>query len=259
MGEWLASEGVGSGTLAVVLAVYLLAGAVKGALGFGMPLVAGAVLPQLVPLPLVLAINSVILPVSNVVQFARAGAGGAVVRAHWPVLAGLALAVPLGAVAVAMADPRWVMLAFGLFIAAAAAMSWAVPDWRIPPGAGGAAGLGTGLAGGLVAALTTAPGPVFVLYLVGRDVERAERMGALGLFLLAAGGLVAVSFWTLGVLDGPRASFALVCLVPALAGMAVGDVLASRVPARRLRTAVLLVLVVLGLRASITAALDLLG
>ena len=246
------------GTLAIVLAVYLAAGVVKGALGFGMPLIAGAVLPQIVPLPLVLAINAVILPITNTVQFARAGATGAVLRRHWLVLAGLAVAVPLGAVVVARADPRWVGLLFGLFITLAAALSWAVPDWRIPDRAVGPTAFGTGLLGGLVAALTTAPGPVFVLYLVGRGVGRAERMGALGLLLLAGGGLVAVSFLMVGILNGPRILLALVCLVPALAGMYVGDALAERIPARRLRALVLLALIVLGLRATATAALDLL-
>ena len=256
---WLAAAEVEGWRLGAVLLVYLTAGTVKGALGFGLPLIAGAVLPQLVPLPLVLAINAVILPITNTVQFARAGDTAGVAGRHWPVLLGLALAVPLGALVVARADPRWVMLLFGLFITLAAALSWAVPDWRIPRGANGSAGLATGLAGGLVAALTTAPGPLFVIYLVGRGVERAERMGALGLFLLASGLLVAGSFWSLGVLDGARAFLALVCLVPALGGMWLGDRLAGRVPAARLRAVVLLVLVVLGVRATVAAAMQLLA
>lgn len=252
---WLAGEGLGGWRLPAVLAVYLLAGAVKGALGFGLPLIAGALLPQFVPLPLVLAVNAVLLPITNVVQFARAGDVAATLRAHWPVVAGLALAVPLGAFAVAAADPRWVAFAFGTFVALAALATLATPAWRIAPHLRGPAAAATGLAGGLVAALTTAPGPVFVLYLVGTGVGRRETLAALGLFLLASGLLVGVSFLALGVLDAPRAALALACLVPALAGMALGDVLGARVRPERLRTVVLALLVLLGLRTALLAAL----
>ena len=249
------SLGIGGGTLALLFAVYLLSGMVKGALGFGLPLIAGAVLPQFVPLALVLAINAVILPATNVVQFVAAGGRHGVWR-HWPVLLGLLVAVPLAALVVVRADPRLVAIAFGSFVAIAAALTWAVPRWLIPEPLGGVAGLATGLLGGLVTALTTAPGPVFVLYLIGRGAERRETMAALGLFLLLSGALAAASFWMLGLLDVPRLVLALACLAPALIGMRLGDALASRVSADRLRGVVLAVLVLLGLRTAVAALLD---
>ena len=249
----LAAEGLTAGSLLGVLLVYALAGTVKGALGFGLPLVAGAILPQFVPLPLVMAVNALLLPVTNLVQFARAGAPGPTVRAHWTVLAGLALAVPLAALFVARADPRLVALAFGGFVTLAALANLAMPSMRIPERMRGKAGLATGLAGGIVAALTTAPGPVFVLYLAGTGAARAAMMGALGLFLLVSGLLVSLSFAALDLLTVPRAMLALACLAPALIGMRLGDALADRVPADRLRLVVLSVLVALGLRTALTA------
>ena len=248
----LAGEGLTLGTLVAVLLVYLAAGTIKGALGFGLPLVAGAVLPQIVPLPLVMAINALLLPVTNLVQFARAGTRGTV-RDHWPVLAGLVLAVPLAALFVARADPRLVALVFGTFVTLAATANLIVPTLRIPPRALGGAAFGTGLVGGLVTALTTAPGPVFVLYLAGKGAERAETMAALGLFLLASGLLVSASFAALDLLTVPRAVLAAACLVPALAGMRLGDALGARVPSRPLRRIVLVVLVLLGLRTAVLA------
>lgn len=251
MTVWLGAEGLSAPRLAAVLAVYLVAGMVKGALGFGLPLVAGAVLPLLVPLPLVLAVNAVLLPLANLVQFARAGSPLARARAYWPVLAGLALAVPLAALFVARADPGLVAVVFGAFVALAAVATLLTPDWRLPGRLVPPVGFATGLAGGLVAALTTAPGPVFVLYLAGTGVDRRATMGALGLFLLVGGLLVSASFVALGLLTVPRAVLALLCLVPALAGMALGDALGRRVPAARLRALVLAILVVLGLRTAL--------
>lgn len=248
---WLGAEGLTAPRLAAVLAVYFVAGVVKGALGFGLPLVAGAVLPLLVPLPLVLAVNAVLLPLANLVQFARAGSPAPRVRAHWPVLVALALAAPLAALFVARADPRLVAVAFGTFVALAALATLLTPEWRLPERLVQPVGFVTGLAGGLVAALTTAPGPVFVLYLVGTGADRRATLGALGLFLLVAGLLVGASFAALGLLTVPRAVLALLCLVPALAGMVLGDALGARVPAARLRVVVLAILVLLGLRTAL--------
>ena len=244
----LAAEGLTPALLAAVLLVYAVAGTIKGTLGFGLPLVAGAVLPQFVPLPLVMAINALLLPATNLVQFARAGDAVATMRAHWTVLAGLALSVPLAALFVARADPALVALLFGGFVVLAALANLAMPSLRLPPRAVKPAGFGTGLVGGLVTALTTAPGPVFVLYLAGTGAGRAASMGALGLFLLVSGLLVGAAFAALDLLTVPRAALALCCLMPALAGMWLGDALGRRVPAERLRRIVLIALIVLGSR-----------
>ena len=255
MADALAAEGLTPGLLAAMLLVYGLAGTVKGALGFGLPLVAGAVLPQFVPLPLVMAINALLLPTTNLVQFSKAGNAVETARAHWPVLLGLLLSVPLATMFVVQADPGVVAVAFGSFVALAALANLAMPSLRIPPRALGAAGLGTGLAGGIVTAFTTAPGPIFVLYLAGANASRTMTMGALGLFLLASGLLVGVSFAALDLLTVERAVLALLCLAPALGGMWLGDRLGRRVPAARLRTVVLIVLIALGVRTAVGALL----
>ncbi|TVP94020.1 MAG: hypothetical protein EA338_13225, partial [Roseinatronobacter sp.] len=58
---------------ALVAAVFVLGGMVKGALGFGLPLTTMAILPFFVPVDAALAVNVVVLFLTNIAQFLQMG------------------------------------------------------------------------------------------------------------------------------------------------------------------------------------------
>lgn len=238
---------IGPGAILATLAIFFCGGLVKGGAGFGLPLITISVLPLVVPIEMALAINAIILPLTNVIQYVQAGQMGHTIVRFWPMLAGLTLGIPIGAMLVSAIDQRFLTLSLGVFIMVFVPMTAFNPRFFIPrekekP----IAGL-TGILAGIIGALTTANGPVFVSYLVGARAERRLMLSALGLFFLFSGTLITGSFWFIGFLNLPRFILALLCFPVALIGMKAGNAVAERLSASVFRTAILVMLFGLGL------------
>ena len=84
--------------LAVIAAVFLLAGFVKGAIGLGLPTVSIGLLGLLMSPAQAAAILVVPSLVTNVWQALAGGGVAALIRRLWPVLAGICVGTFIGAV-----------------------------------------------------------------------------------------------------------------------------------------------------------------
>ena len=238
--------GLSEAELAAVLAIFLMGGFVKGALGFGLPIATISVLPLVIPVDMALAINTVVQPVTNLGQLFGSGQALASVRRFWPMTVTLAAGVAIGASFVKALEAETLLTILGLFVMAFTAVSLRGLALPVPRRHERAAGLGAGLAAGVIGALTAANGPVFVMYLLGLRLGRQEFRGALGFLFIVSGALIAGGFWTVGVLDAGRAALAVLCIPTAFLGMWAGDRAAGRLPAETFRMAVLVALFGLG-------------
>jgi len=233
-------------TITAVLVIYLMGGISKGATGFGLPLVTVSMLPFFIPIDLTLVLNTLVVFPLNIVQIMQAGVLRETLRRFWPVLIAIAAGVPVGAALVASVDPDRLVLFVGFFVMLFCVLTFREPKLGIAPryerGAGGA----FGLVAGVLSALTTTHGPPLVVYLVGLKVERRILVGALGLFLLTASFFVSAAYMTIGIVDRERFIFAVLCVVPCVLGMVIGNWLAGRVSQARFRQIVLALLFLLG-------------
>ncbi|WP_026380773.1 sulfite exporter TauE/SafE family protein [Afifella pfennigii] len=243
MSAWL---GLGPAEMLGLLLVYFIGGLVKGGSGFGLPLVTISMSPFIVPIDLALAVNAVVLPFANVYQYGRSGLAKATLMRFWPILLGLLLGVPIGALFVNAIEPAALTMALGLFILAFVGLSVVNPRIAVPGDLERPAGAATGFIAGIVGALTTANGPLFVIYLVGRGVERQMMVATLGLCFLVFGVLVSGSFWAIGLLDAQRFLLALLCVAPVLVGVWAGDAWGARLPQATFRRFILVLLFLLG-------------
>lgn len=227
-------------------ATFMLGGVAKGALGFGMPLITISILPMIVPIDMALAINSVILPFTNVTQFVQSGPMLTTVQRFWPLLVGMIIGIGGGSFFISTVEANSLSLILGLAIILSVAVMLFNPRFVIPSAAERRAGWGVGLAAGVIGALTTANGPLLVMYLVGLNVPRKLFLSALSLLFMVLGAMLATSYLMIGVLDFGRVLISLGCLVPALAGMALGNRLGDRIPADKFKRFVLIILLLLG-------------
>lgn len=236
-----------SGATLLGLAVaFLLGGFAKGALGFGLPLVTISILPYFVAIELALALNAATLLLMNIAQFVQGGAMADTVRRCWPLLGGLVLGVPLGATLVNIVDGAMLQAILGAFVMLFVLVSVASPQFRVSPRWVVPAGWGTGFVAGIIGALTTANGPILVMYLVGLDVPRMVFVASLAWLFLVTGACNVVAYWSIGILDAERLLLGVLCMLPAALGMVAGNRLADRLPASLFRRVVLGVLFVLG-------------
>jgi uncharacterized membrane protein YfcA len=227
-------------------AAFLFGGIIKGAMGFGLPLVTISILPNFLPIELALAINAATMVFTNLVQFLQAGFVTQTFTRFWPMIVGISAGALGGAVLVRSADEVALGLALGLLVMAFAVMTVYVPRFHIPSTWERPLGWGVGTIAGIVGGLITANGPLFVMYLVGLNLTRELFIATLALLFLATGILVAGSYWALDILDTTRFLIAVACLVPALIGMKIGDVLSTRLSAETFRNLVLAGLFLLG-------------
>ena len=117
---------------------------------------------------------------------------------------------------------------------------------------------GGGRFAGIVGALTTANGPLFVMYLVGLKIERRLYLSALSLFFILTGVLISGTFFLAGLIDLSRIGMGSFAVLASFAGMVIGNGLAKRISAERFRLVVLSFLAILAVNLVLTGAADLL-
>lgn len=234
-------------TAGIVAATFVLGGMVKGAMGFGLPLTTMALMPFFLPVDVALAINVLVLFLTNVAQFVQMGQMRETAIRFAPVLWGIGIGVVGGSVLVSSISDDTLLLALGAVVLAFAVLSLSGANLAIPLRRERPVGWITGILGGGVGALTTVSGPLFVIYLVGLGVERRLFLSAISLFFLVSAVLISGAFLMVGMFDTERVLLAAVAVPAALFGMWAGDLIGLRVPAHRFRSLVLAVLGVLGL------------
>jgi uncharacterized protein len=230
-----------------VAAVFVLGGMVKGTMGFGLPLTTMALMPFVLPVDVALAINVLVLFLTNIAQFVQMGQMRETATRFAPVLWGIVIGVVLGSALVQSISDNALLLALGAVVVGFAALSLTGANLSVPASRERPAGWVTGVLGGVLGALTTVGGPLFVMYLVGLGVNRRMFLSAVSLFFLLSAILISGAFLWAGMFDVQRVLLAAIALPAALLGMGVGDRIGARVPAHRFRALVLGVLGVLGL------------
>lgn len=234
--------GVGLPVMLAIAAIYFVAGAVKGASGFGLPVVAVALLPFVVPVEMALALNSIVIFLTNLQQIRQGGEIRAGFSAAWPMMVGMAIMVPLGALFAEGVHEQTLMAILGTFILLFVASNFVNPSLRIPRGYEQRTGFGMGLVSGVVGGLTSAPGPIFVTYVVALHLARPVFMTALGFIMSLFGLTVALSYAWVGILRWEHAVPVLLSIPPVLAGMWLGNLWARRLPLDSFRRIVLILL-----------------
>ncbi|MCQ0988244.1 sulfite exporter TauE/SafE family protein [Jiella marina] len=244
-------------SLALLVAIFVAGGMVKGALGFGLPLTTMAILPFFVPVDFALAVNALVLPFTNIAQFIQAKRMRETIYRFRLVLLGVAFGVPVGAMLVSRISDSALLIALGVFVLLFVGLTLTRPALAIAAPAERPVGLGVGVAAGIVGALTTANGPLFVMYLVGLKVDRKLFVSTLSLLFIVSGVLISGTFVAAGLIDTTRLAISALCIPASLAGMAAGNAIGDRISADRFRLAVLLFLAFLAVNLILTGAAEL--
>jgi uncharacterized membrane protein YfcA len=232
-------------SFALALGVALLAGVVKGVVGFAMPMIMISGLSSIVSPTLALA--GLILPtlVTNGMQALRQGPRAAMATVQ---RFGLFLAVGLVALLVssqlvAVIPGDVMLLAIGvpvLCFALVQLAGWAPAQISAGPRIEAAIGGFAGFIGGLSGVW----GPPVVMYLTALGTEKTEQMRIQGVIYGLGAVALAVAHVGSGILTLSSAALSAVLVLPAVLGMWLGGLLQDRIDQRAFRRATLLVLIV---------------
>ncbi|MEM8956426.1 MAG: sulfite exporter TauE/SafE family protein [Pseudomonadota bacterium] len=235
--------------LALAVAVTLLGGFVKGAVGFAMPMIMISGLASFLPAEIALA--ALIFPtlVSNLQQTFREGVAPAVeaARNFWRYLIIVLVVIALAAQLVAVLPQHMLLLCLGVPITALAALQLVGWRPRITPEARARADVGVGVASGIMGGLSGVWGPTTVLYLAALDTPKSVSVKVQGVVYSAGAIVLTLAHLRSGVLNAATIPLSAVLIIPAVFAMWVGFQVQDRLDQTRFQRWTLVVLVVAGL------------
>lgn len=225
-------------------AVTLVAGFVKGALGFALPLIMIAVLPSFMPAQTALA--ALILPVllTNLHQSLRQGIGPAIAsgRRFWRIITATMLGIVITApfVVVLPQQAMFLLLGVTVLVFAALQLSGWTPD--VPMGWRNRIELASGFIGGLYGGISGVWGPPSIVYLLAIKVEKREMVRVMSVIFTLGAVVLTVAHLRSGVLNLQTGVLSAAMLVPAGIGLMLGYGAHDRMEPARFRRWTLLLL-----------------
>jgi uncharacterized protein len=233
--------------IAFGLAVFLLAGTVKGLVGLGLPTITIALTSLVLPLTESIALIALPTIFTNVWQAAIGGNFRVIVRRQWPLIVPLVIALYLTMWLVGQRGPNWAFLVLAAVLILYSGLGLLRIRLHIHADLEKPLAPVIGVVSGFVAGLVGVPIIPLMPYLQGLDIKPSELVQSLGVVLCATSLTLTVSLLNFGLLDGPRALVSAAAVVPALAGMWVGQQIRLRLSVEQFRLAVFWALLLTGL------------
>ena len=233
-------------TIISIAGTFLLAGAVKGVIGLGLPTVSLAVLAVALNLTNAMALLLVPSFVTNVWQAVVGGHGWSLLRRTWLFLLVAAITVRLGASALTRVDFSLLTALLGLLLVTYAAANLlglklevqARHEKWMGPLAGLVNGVLTGMTGSFVV-----PG---VMYLQALGLSRDALIQAMGMLFTVSTLALGFALQANDLLRMEHGVLSTVALAPAVAGMVIGQRIRSRLSEQLFRKIFFLSLLALG-------------
>jgi uncharacterized protein len=233
--------------LIVTALIFALGGIVKGVAGIGLPTVAIALMAIFIGLKEGIALMVIPTIVTNAWQALVGGYLVSLLRRLWSLLLAAAAGTWVGGAVLAGADAALLSALLGVLLCVYAAVSLVTPQvpspgrseiWLSP-----VVGTVSGVIGGMTGSYAV-PG---VLYMQALGLNRDALVQAMGISFLVFTAALGVSLAHHGIMTTSIGTLSAAAVVPATAGMAIGQVLRRRLSEARFRQVFFVVLFGLGL------------
>ena len=232
--------------LVLVATIFLLAGWVKGVVGMGLATVAMGALGLVMPPVEAAALLVVPSLVTNVWQFVAGPSKLVVVRRFASMMVLVCLGTAVGIQFLTSGSSRWPSLALGSVLVVYAALALYLPkfsvsqkaEFRLSPIVGGVTGILAGATGVFVVPA--------VPYLSALGLSKDELIQALGLSFTVSSVALAVALGASGSLPSGILVASAGAVVPALAGMFIGQHTRNRIEPAAFRKWFLVSMIVVG-------------
>lgn len=231
-------------TFMMAFGVTLVAGLVKGAIGFALPLIMIAVLPSFMPAQTALA--ALILPVvvANAHQSVRFGFREAWVSAKgfWRIisltLVGIAISAPFAVVL--PQNIMFLLLGSAVLMFSLLQISGWKPD--IPANRRNPIQFAVGLVGGLYGGVTGVWGPPVIVYLLAAKTPKREMVCIMSVIFTVGGVMLLIMHLRTGLLNAQTLPLSVAMLVPSTLGLFLGYLVQDKLDAEKFRRYALIML-----------------
>jgi uncharacterized membrane protein YfcA len=234
-------------TLVLVAAIFLVAGTVKGVVGFGLPAVSLVMLTFFLDLPSAMAVLLIPVFFSNLVQAANGDAFAYLLRRLWPFLLPAVATVFLGVEVLSRVDQRWLVMFLGCLMIFYAAISLAglrlslsarQERWAAPV---------IGAVNGVIAGMTGVYVALAGLFLQAIGLAKDQLVQALGIYFTLSTVTIAIGLGQKSFLTPELGWLSAFAVAPAVAGLLIGRRVRRLLPEEAFRRVFLTMLALIGL------------
>ena len=221
---------------------FMVAGFVKGTVGFGMPATAIALLGTL--LGVREAIPLVVIPavLFNVFQAEIGPSLLPLIRRFWTLLVTIAIGIWTGTHFLAVVDAKMLSTVLGLLLALYAILSLMKVRIHVPPSSEPYLSPAVGGISGVLAGMTGTIMVPFIFYMQALNLGRDEFVRAIGMTLLVASTFWVAALYKTNILTLDGSILSLAAMIPTGAGFAAGLWFRHRLPQERFRMWVMIAL-----------------
>ncbi len=233
--------------LALIAAVFALAGFVKGVIGLGLPTVSMGLLA--VSMTPVQALTIVIVPaiVTNIWQTFVGPYLRDILRRLWPLMVGTVVGIWSGAGLMTGPHARDGTIVLGVLLAIYAIIGLSKVSFSVPPRHERWVGGIVGVITGVISAATGVQVIPSMPFMQAIGMEKDELVQALGVFFTTATVALAFNLTSAGLLNASTAVPGVVAMIAAFAGMFTGQAVRTRMRPEAFRRWFLIAMLVLGL------------
>lgn len=235
--------------IVLVILTALVAGFVKGAVGFALPMIMISVMGSFLSPELALAGLIVPTVLANLWQASRGGLVGVrtALREFRLYIVMLLLLIAGSARLVILLPDQVIFLILGIPVILFSIMQLAGWRFHIAPERRRLADVVLGSISGFVGGLSGVWGPLTVAYLTALDTPKKVQVQAIGVIFASGAIMLFFAHIASGVLTGPRLMLSVAMIAPVMVGMTLGIMVQDRLDQEKFRRATLAVLVVAGL------------
>ena len=236
-------------SLVVIIFTFVLAGFVKGVTGLGLPTVAVALLTAMLGFAEAMALMLAPSLVTNIWQALAGKAFIDIIRRQWPLLVTACLATLVFVHFSVSVNATYLLILLGAILCLYSAISLLTPHLTIaiaPPRTGWISPV-VGVVTGAITGLTGTFVVPAVPYFQALGLPRHVLVQTMGVWFTIATLSLGAGLNINGLLSTELTQLSVVAIVPALAGMWIGQRVREKLPEQKFRTAFFITLLILGI------------
>ena len=231
----------------IALAVYFLAGTVKGTIGIGLPTTSISLLGQVYDPRVAIALAIFPILFTNVWQVYRTGEVKRTLRTYWPYAVVLAVVLWASTGFSARISTTSLVFVLGCVVVLFALTSLFFHPPELPQRFDRVGQIVGGTLSGVLGGLTAIWAPPMVVYFLARRLDKDEFVRASGVLLFVGSVPLLFGYVQNGLMTRDLALMSMAMIVPTLIGFSLGEAIRHRVNAARFQKLILFLFLVMGL------------
>lgn len=239
--------GIPGSVLLAAMAVYVLAGWVKGTIGIGLPTAGVSLTAQFTDVRTAIALALMPMILTNVWQVFRTRHDAHKALQFWPLAVCMLLGILVFAYAAPKVPTKWATLLLGTTVLLFAIVSLIKELPKLSNKHDKKIQVAAGISAGFMGGITGVWAPPMVMYMSAARVDKATFVAVVGVLLMLGSVVLSLTYSRVGLLNQGQTIASLILVIPAILGFALGEKVRSYVDEELFKKLVLLFFFVMGL------------